>query len=172
MPRSHQLEPFEVSFFETAPIAHQIDVKLPVTPARAWEEFTRQHTLDWCRAIASIEFTSPPPYGVGTSRKTSLGRGLAGLTEHFFIWDEDSSTGNYRNAFYATSASTPGLDKFGEMTEIRPAVVGCRLIWSFAMELATSAKAVARFSAPTASSVFKTLETDTLRHFAKLTRQS
>ena len=96
----------------------------------------------------------------------------AGLSEHFFVWDEDAATGNYRNAFYATSASTPGLRRFGELTEVTPADVGCRLIWLFGIELATSAKVVSAFSGPTASKVFKTVETDTLRHFAQLSPQS
>ncbi|AZG45020.1 SRPBCC family protein [Gordonia insulae] len=170
MARSYSLEAIDVDFFESAPVTYRIDVNLPVTPQRAWAEFTRQNTLNWCRAIKSIEFTSPPPYGVGTTRKASLG--LAGLSEHFFVWDEDATTGNYRNAFHAVTATTPGLKRFGELTEIRPADVGCRLIWLFALELATSAKAVTAFSGPTAATVFKTVETDTVRHFAKFTPQS
>ncbi|MYR06317.1 SRPBCC family protein [Gordonia sp. SID5947] len=170
MARSYPLESIDLDFFESAPVTYRIDVNLPVTPQRAWAEFTRQNTLDWCRAIKSIEFTSPPPYGVGTTRKASLG--VAGLSEHFFVWDEDDAAGEYRNAFYAASASTPGLKRFGELTEVRPAEVGCRLIWSFALELATSAKAVTAFSGPTAATVFKTVETDTIRHFAKFAPQS
>ncbi|MGV9710641.1 SRPBCC family protein [Gordonia sp. NPDC003424] len=171
MPRTYQLDPVtDVSFFDDAPITYRIDVQLPVTPARAWSEFTRQNTLDWCRAIKSIEFTSPAPYGVNTSRQASLG--VAKVSEHFFVWDEDASTGNYRNAFYAESITVPGVKKFGELTEIQPAEVGCRLIWLFALELATSAKAVSVFSGTTAAPVFKTVETDTLRHFANLTPQS
>lgn len=170
MARTHQLEPIDVDFFDSAPITYRIDVNLPVTPARAWAELTRQNTLDWCRAIKSIEFTSPAPYGVGTTRRAALPG--AGLSEHFFVWDEDAATGNYRNAFYAASASTPGLRRFGELTEVTPADVGCRLIWLFGIELATSAKVVSAFSGPTASKVFKTVETDTLRHFAQLSPQS
>ena len=172
MARSYPLEAIDLDFFDTAPITYRIDVNLPVSPQRAWAELTRQNTLDWCRAIKSIEFTSPPPYGVGTTRKASLGPGFAGLSEHFFVWDTDETTGNYRNAFHAVTASTPGLRRFGELTEIRPADVGCRLIWLFALELATSAKAVTAFSGPTASTVFKTVETDTVRHFATLAPQT
>ncbi|MEE4022316.1 SRPBCC family protein [Gordonia sp. PKS22-38] len=171
MARSYPLESIDLEFFDSAPVTYVIDVNLPVSPARAWAELTRHNTLDWCRAIKSIEFTSPAPYGVGTTRKASLGPGLA-LSEHFFVWDENSETGEYRNAFHAVSASTPGVKRFGELTEIRPADVGCRLVWSFALELSTSAKAVTAFSGPTAASVFKTVETDTIRHFAKLSPQT
>ncbi|MET9199426.1 SRPBCC family protein [Gordonia sp. NPDC003585] len=171
MPRSYQLEPVaDVAFFDDAPITYRIDVNLPVTPARAWSELTRQNTLDWCRAIKSIEFTSPAPYGVGTTRKAALPG--AGLSEHFFVWDEDASTGNYRNAFYATTMSAPGVRRFGELTQVAPADVGARLVWLFGIELGSSAKLVNAFSGPTASKVFKTVETDTLRHFANLSSQT
>ncbi|GAB93875.1 SRPBCC family protein [Gordonia rhizosphera] len=172
MARDYPLDDIDLGFFDTAPVTYRIDVNLPVSPQRAWAELTRQNTLNWCRAIKAIEFTSPPPYGVGTTRKASLGPGFAGLSEHFFVWDEDPETGHYRNAFRAVSASTPGLRRFGEVTEVKPADVGCRMIWSFALELASSAKAVVAFSGPTANSVFKTIETDTLRHFAHLTPQT
>lgn len=173
MARSYVLEPVDdVSFFDNAPVTYRIDVNLPVSPARAWAELTRQNTLDWCRAITSIEFTSPPPYGVGTTRKASLGAGLAGLSEHFFLWTEDAETGYYRNAFHALNASTPGLRRFGELTQVQPADVGCRLIWLFGLELSTSARALTAFSGPTAAKVFGTVETDTIRHFATLSPQT
>ncbi|MFW0784470.1 SRPBCC family protein [Gordonia sp. CPCC 206044] len=172
MARSYQLDEIDLDFFDNAPVTYRIDVNLPVTPQRAWAELTRQHTLDWCRPIRSTEFTSPAPYGVGTTRQASLGPGFASLSEYFFVWDEDAETGNYRNAFRAVSANTPGLRRFGELTEVRPADVGCRLVWSFALELTTSAKPVIAFSGPTASSVFKMVETDTVRHFAKLSPQT
>ncbi len=171
MARSYPLESIDLDFFDNAPVTYRIDAHLPVSPRRAWVELTRQHTLDWCRAIKSIEFVSPPPYGVGTKRKAALGPGFAGLNEHFFVWDENADTGEYRNAFYAENASTPGLKRFGELTEISPAEVGCRLVWSFALELSTSAKAVTAFSGPTAATVFKTVETDTIRHFSTLSPQ-
>ena len=54
MARTHQLEPIDVDFFDSAPITYRIDVNLPVTPARAWAELTRQNTLDWCLSLIHI----------------------------------------------------------------------------------------------------------------------
>ncbi|MDL9938436.1 SRPBCC family protein [Gordonia sp. ABSL1-1] len=157
MARSYALESFELDFFDRAPISYRIDVRIPVSPARAWAELTRQHTLDWCKAITSIEFTAPAPYGVGTTRTAKLARGLATLHEEFFSWTADPDTGRYHNAFRVRDASVPGIRRFGELTEISPAEVGSRLVWAFALELPSSARAVTAFSAPTASSVFKTV---------------
>lgn len=170
MARSYALNSFDLDFFDTAPVSYRIDVHLPVTPERAWAELTRQHTLDWCRAIKGIEFTSPPPYGVGTTRRAKLGLGVA-LSEYFFDWVEEPGEHHYRNAFRGESVTVPGLSRFGELTEVSSADVGCRLVWRFALELATGAKPVRLFNAPTAASVFKTVETDTLRHFSTLRPQ-
>ena len=40
MARSHELESFDLDFFDDAPVRHVIDVRLPVAPERAAR---RQH---------------------------------------------------------------------------------------------------------------------------------
>lgn len=171
MARTHELAPFELDFFDSAPVRYEIDVNLPVAPARAWAELTRQGTLDWCKAIKSIEFTAPAPYGVGTTRRAVLAPGFLTLSEYFFAWSEDPDTSSYHNAFRVESVNIPGLRRFGEYTEITPAAIGSRLIWRFAAELGSSARALSAVSNPLSVPVFKTIETDTLRHFAQLTPQ-
>ncbi|MBD0862064.1 SRPBCC family protein [Gordonia sp. zg691] len=168
MARSYPLETFDLDFFDEAPVRHVIDVRLPVTPQRAWAEFTRQHTLDWCRAIKTIEFTSPAPYGPGTTRKAVLGPGYVTLEEHFFDWTENADEGHYRNGFRVERANVPGIRRFGEATEISPTDAGCRLRWTFALELPTTSRAVTAFSGPASSTVYKTIEADTLKYFAHL----
>ncbi|MFT4042070.1 MAG: SRPBCC family protein [Gordonia sp. (in: high G+C Gram-positive bacteria)] len=170
MARSYDLEPIGLDFFDTAPVTYTIDVHLPVTPQRAWAELTRQHTLNWCRAIRSVEFLSARPYGVGTTRRVRLGPGVT-LSEYYFDWLDETDNDHYRNAFHVTQASIPGIRGFGELTEVAPAAIGCRLVWRFAAELAASARATALFAGPT-SPVFKSIETDTIRYFATLSPQT
>ncbi|MEP9392384.1 SRPBCC family protein [Gordonia sp. VNK1] len=171
MARSYDLEPFELDFFDTAPIRFRIDVNIPVTPARAWAELTRQNTLDWCKPIKSIDFTSPAPYGVGTTRRAVLSPGYLTLNEYFFDWTEDPENTKFHNAFRVESVNVPGLRRFGEYTEITPAAVGSRLVWTFALELGPSSRALNAFSNPASTPVFRTIEADTLRHFAHLSPQ-
>ncbi|WP_203338683.1 SRPBCC family protein [Nocardioides limicola] len=167
--RTFDLAPIDLGFFTDAPISYRMDVHLPVAPAVAWGELTRQNTLDWCRVIRKIEFTSPAPYGVGTTRQAALGPGFVSLSEVFFDWNEDAEAGRYRNAFQVERSTVPGMKRFGELTEVQPAEVGCRLIWTFALELPSNAAPVTAFSAPTAAKVFRTVENDTIRHFATFT---
>lgn len=172
MASNYSLEPFDLDFFDSAPVSFRIDVNIPVSPERAWAELTRQGTLDWCKAIKSIEFTSPPPYGVGTTRRAVLAPAFVTLSEYFFDWTEEPGDGVYHNAFRVESVNVPGLRRFGEYTEVTPAAVGSRLVWSFALELAGPSRALSAFSGPASVPVFKSIESDTLRHFARLSPQS
>lgn len=165
---TYPLEPFDLDFFETAPVTHRFSVNLPVTPERAWAELTRQNTLDWCRIIKAINFTSPPPYGVGTTRSAQLAPAYARLSERFFCWDEDAAAGRYRNAFYVEQANVPGLRRFGELSEIEPATMGCQFTWSFAIEMRGIMGRTSKFALPITNKTFATVETDTVKHFSQL----
>ncbi|NNH70893.1 SRPBCC family protein [Nocardia uniformis] len=168
MPRSHQLSPFAEDFFDSAPIIYRIDTHIPVSPERAWTELTRNDTLDWCSEINSIEFTSPEPHGVETTRSAVLGHGLVKLSEKYFIWEAVPGSGRYRNAFLVTDANIPGLRRFGECTEVVADGAGSRLRWTFAVELATSSK----IAHSVVGGVFRVplgrVKSDTIKHFRNL----
>lgn len=163
---AYALESFDEDFFTTAPLSYEIDVNVPVAPAQVWAEFTRQNTLDWCRALRSVTFTSPQPYQPGTTRSVVLAPGAIKMDEVFFIWDEDADAETFRHAFHGVNANIPGLRRFGEYTEVTPAEHGSRLIWRFAMELA--GPSLPDFlSGQIANTAFSTVRTDTIKHFAQ-----
>ncbi|MGB3695829.1 MAG: SRPBCC family protein [Gordonia sp. (in: high G+C Gram-positive bacteria)] len=164
---AYDLEPFDESYFGAAPMTYVIDVNIPVAPERAWAEFTRQNTLDWCRALNSVRYTSAEPYGIGTTRSVALAPGFVKMDELFFVWDENAETRTFKHAFHGVRASIPGLKKFGEYTEVSPAEHGSRLVWKFAMELG-GVGLPSFLSGPIADTAFGTVEADTIKHFASL----
>ncbi|MBM7369093.1 SRPBCC family protein [Gordonia hydrophobica] len=167
---AYDLEPFDQSFFDTAPMRYVIDVDIPVAPQTAWAEFTRQNTLDWCRALNSVRFTSPEPYQVGTTRSVALGPGgLVKMDELFFLWNDNATTATYQHAFHGVRANVPGLKKFGEYTAVSPTDNGSRLVWKFAMELGGIALP-SFLSGPISSGAFGTVESDTIKHFSTFSR--
>ncbi|HEY9315953.1 SRPBCC family protein [Williamsia sp.] len=172
MPRSHNLSPFAEDFFDRAPITYRIDTRIPVRPERAWAELTRENTLDWCSEINSIEFTSPEPHGIGTTRSAVLGHGRIKLSERYFIWEADTEASRYRNAFLVTDANIPGLRRFGEYTEVVADGDGSRLRWTFAVELATSST----IAHSVVGGVFRIplgrVKSDTIKHFNTLPIQN
>ena len=99
------------------------------------------------------------------------------------LWDfddgggrDDAKTEGFGNAkleaFRVAKVNVPGMRRFGEYTEVTPAAVGSRLVWAFALELGPSSRALNAFSNPASVPVFKSIESDTLRHFAHLSPQA
>ncbi|GAB08844.1 hypothetical protein GOARA_021_00810 [Gordonia araii NBRC 100433] len=160
------LQPITEAFFDDAPVRYVIDVEVPAAPDHVWSEFTRQNTLDWCRALKKVTYTSAEPYDETTTRTAALAPGGVTLHEQFFIWDEDPAAHRYRHAFYAKDSSVPWLKKFGEYTEVTPAPDGgSRIVWKFAMQLGGVALPSA-LSSKISAAAFGTVKKDTLKHFS------
>ncbi|GAC58898.1 hypothetical protein GOHSU_57_00160 [Gordonia hirsuta DSM 44140 = NBRC 16056] len=160
------LEPITESFYDDAPVRYVIDVQVPADPDYVWSEFTRQNTLDWCRALKKVTYTSPAPYDDATTRTAVLLGGVT-LHEQFFLWDEDRQTHRYRHGFYGLDASVPGLTHFGEYTEVTPgAGGGSRIVWKFALQLKAPALP-APIASKIAGAAFGLVKKDTVKHFSR-----
>jgi hypothetical protein len=168
MARRFAMSEFGQEFFDSAPIIYRIDTLIPVSPQRAWAELTNDNTLDWCRAINSVDFTSSKPHGVGTTRTAVLGHGRIRLHERYFLWEDHPEQGHYRNAFQVIEANLPGLRRFGELTEVRPSGAGTHLCWTFAVELATSSKVVHSVLATAFRVPLAMVKADTIEYFGNL----
>ncbi len=81
--------------------------------AKAWTEWL---------PITAVTWTSPQPFGVGTTRTVDIGK--QSVQEHFFAWDEGS-----RMAFNFTRSTLPvsaGVEDY----RVVPAATGCELQWA------------------------------------------
>ncbi|MFD1149588.1 SRPBCC family protein [Saccharothrix hoggarensis] len=155
MPR---LEPFDEDFFEEAPQRRTYVLDLPVSPERVWRGLTASNPLWWCRLL-SAEYTSPRPFGIGTTRR-ALVLGVLRLEERFFRWEEGR-----RQSFWVSRANLPLFRRFGEDYLVERTAGGCRFTWTFAYEPAL--KAGGRVNA----AVFGSLAADTRRHFGTPTER-
>lgn len=150
-------EPVEEAFFETAPLRVAEAFEIPRPVADVWAELTADNPLAWCRILNRIEWTSPRPFGVGTTRTaTSLG-GTNVIREVFFRWEEGR-----RMSFYVTEASTPLFRRFGEDYLVEPTSdASCRFTWIIAAE----PRPAARIASPVNRRLLGTLFRDTRRHY-------
>ena len=144
-------------FLRSAP-QRQIGVFEIRQPAeRVWTELTSDDTLSWCRALAGVTWTSPRPFGVGTTRTvTARLPGLA-LNEVYFRWEEGR-----RKSFYIREATLPLFRRFAEdylLEATSPA--SCRFTWTVASE----ATPAARLGNPITARITRSLFRDTKRHF-------
>jgi hypothetical protein len=150
------LEPADESFFTTAPVRIAQTFEIPRPAEEVWAEHVSDAPLGWCRGLRG-RWTSPRPFGVGTTREVRAPGGLITMRDHFFIWEEGR-----RHAFYGTWASAPGLRRAAEDTQVDPTGPdSCRLTWRIAVEPTF----VGRPGTLLLPLLFRRLFADTRRHF-------
>lgn len=158
MPRPwFQLRPADEAFFDSAPQRHAAVFEIPQPAASVWEALTAENTLDWCRSLAGVSWTSPRPFGVGTTREVRLPLGAMVLREVYFRWEEGR-----RKSFYISEATLPLFRRFAEdylVEEVSPS--SSRFTWTLASEPSALGRPGAPLNALSARSLFR----DTRRHF-------
>ena len=113
--------------------------------------------MSWCRALAGVTWTSPRPFGEGTTRTVRAPGGLLELREIYFRWEEGR-----RKSFYVSEVTLPLFRRFAEdyqVEQISPS--SCRFTWTVASE----APPAARPANPVNALITKSLFRDTRRHF-------
>jgi len=150
-------EPVEEDFFETAPQRLTGDFHIQRPAGEVWAELAADNPLAWCRILKRISWTSPRPFGVGTTRTASSLGGVNVLHERFFIWEDGR-----RMSFYALEASVPLFRRFAEDYLVEPASdSSCRFTWTVAIE----PRPAARLGSPVNRMLLQTLFTDTRKHY-------
>ncbi|MCF3130496.1 SRPBCC family protein [Streptomyces olivochromogenes] len=153
------LEPFDVSFFDTAPHRHSFPMDLPVAPQAVWAGLAGDTPLSWCRGLNAGRYTSPAPHGVGTTREITALRVLH-LREEFVRWEEGT-----RHSFCVTQASLPLFRRFGEDYVVEPVANGTRFTWTFAFEPSPVLARPAALTDFPGRAFMKQLVNSTKRHF-------
>lgn len=124
----HECRPTDANFLVDAPERHVLGIELACTPEQL---FTILEDPDswprWAPGILGVEWTSPRPYGVGTTRTVSL-RGGPKIDERFDVWEPGRVM-----AFHVDRATEPVFHAFAERYAIEPlAGDRCRLTWTVA----------------------------------------
>jgi hypothetical protein len=151
-----KVQPVDETFFDSAPtrISHTWAINRPA--ATVWADLVAAHPLDWCRGL-SVNWTSPRPFSVGTTRQAKVLGGVLTVQEHFFIWEEGR-----RYAFYVTSANAPLFKSLAEDYIVEPTGEdSCAFTWRVAAEPTTIGKP----GAPVTGLLFSSFFKDTARHY-------
>jgi hypothetical protein len=140
----YPLEPADETFFTSAPHRHSYPVDLPVPPEWVWAALTSDESLSaWRLPVKSLTWTSPRPFGVGTTREVVLSASMLSIRERFFRWEEGS-----RMSYFATECNRNLLRRFAEdyVVEERPG--GSRFTWTIATEPTPKARLLFTVSDP------------------------
>jgi hypothetical protein len=155
--RWFQLKPCGEGFLTSAP-ERMSDTMAIAQPAESvWADLTSDETLSWCRLLAGASWTSPRPFGEGTTRTVRTSGGLLMLKEVYFRWEEGR-----RKSFYVAEATAPLFRSFAEdyvVEETSP--TSCRFTWTVAFE----PQPAARPGNPLNRLITRSLFRDTRRHF-------
>lgn len=150
-------KPVDETFFESAPMRLAGGFEIAKPAAEVWAELTADDALHWCRILQDVRWTSPRPFGVGTTREVKALWGANLLRERYFRWDEGR-----RHSFYVEESSGPLFRSLAEDYLVEPrGEDACRFVWTIAVEPTL----LGRAGTPVNRAILKTLLTDTARHY-------
>ncbi|MDF3340242.1 SRPBCC family protein [Mycolicibacterium septicum] len=163
MPR-FTLESADADFFTTAPHIFTYQKRFAAPPEKVWESLVSDESLAaWGPSITAVNWLTPRPFGVGTSREVTLAPGVVRVHETFFRWEEGR-----RYSFTVDHASIPSLRRFAEDYLVEPAGDGqTQFTWIVAIEPKPLFAIPFKGLAPVVKAAFGRLASDGQRYFAK-----
>jgi hypothetical protein len=108
------------------PYAYRTEAVLPCSPAALLDVFEDPKSWPvWAVGIKKVEWTSPQPYGVGTTRTVTFADGTE-VYERFIAWERGREM-----AFVLEGLTNPIFESFGERYTVRDVGGGrCHLVWT------------------------------------------
>jgi hypothetical protein len=162
MTRWHPLEPADDEFIASAPHVFRYQKRFAATPEQVWESLTSDVSLAaWGPSIRKVTWTSPRPFGVGTTREV-VGLGGATVRERYFRWDDGSS-----HAFYAYESKLPIFNRFAEDYVVEPDGAETLFTWTVAIEPKNAFRLPLKVLAPLLKAGFGQIPSGGQRYFAK-----
>jgi hypothetical protein len=150
-------QPVEEAFLDTAPLRLTEAFDIPRTAAEVWGDLIVDDPLSWCKLLRGISWTSPRPFGVGTTRTARTIGNASVITERYFRWEEGR-----RQSFYAVESSVPLFRRLAEDYLVEPtSETACRFTWTIAIE----PRPAVRPANPANRLLLSTLFSDTRTHY-------
>ena len=129
MARTYPCEPVGLDFIENAPFRFVSEVDLTITPEQLFEVLSDENSWPhWATVITDVEWTSPPPRGVGTTRTVTMRGHIVG-DEEFLAWEPFSHM-----AFRFNQSTSNAISAFAEDYRVVETETGCHLTWVMAMK--------------------------------------
>jgi len=118
----------DLAFAERAPVVVRAEVSVPASPAAVWPAFADAAAwLGWFTGMQDAHYTSPAPYGVGSTRSVRV-MGLE-ADETILAFDPGK-----RFAFRVDSANLPMLRALVEVVTLEPDGANTRIVYRQALE--------------------------------------
>ena len=163
MATMHPCEKVGVDFVDTAPYRFSNSVDLRITPEQVFEVMADASAWPrWAKVITKVTWTSPPPYGPGTTRTVDMRGGLV-ATEEFLVWEPSTTI-----AFRFNEASEKTIRAFAERYDVLRTATGCRLTWNLSLDVDGPARRTMPIARPINNLAFKWFLRNLRRHTDKV----
>jgi len=122
--------PSDLSLFESAKIKYEFAQELPVSPDTLFDVLEDPGSWPrWATGIGRVDWTSPKPFGVGTTRTVTFWGGMS-VYEEFLVWERGKEMAF---VFYGTTEEV--WSRFGEYYRVEDLGENrCRLTWTVAFD--------------------------------------
>lgn len=139
MPKTRKYREVGAEFLDSAPIRGTIRHDIPASAAATFASLEDPESWpEWLDAITAVTWTSPKPFGVGTTRDIDMK--LGAVSEYFYAWEAGR-----RMAFRFVSGKAPMFAAFVEDYEVIPTGDdSCEIVWRYGVELAGPAKVLTK----------------------------
>jgi hypothetical protein len=160
MARWFPLESADAALIGSAPHVLRFEKHFAASVEQVWESLQSDESLSaWGPSVSTLTWTSPRPFGIGTTREVGLG--VAKVHERFFRWDEGKGY-----SFYVYECNAPLFRRFVEDYAIAPDGSGTRFTWTVAFEPKPALALPFKPLAPLVKMGFGRLASDAQRYFA------
>ena len=163
MTRWYPLEPSDAGVLASAPHVYRYRMQYAAPPERVWESLASDASLSaWGSSLKQLNWLSPRPFGIGTTREVVLAGGAPRFRERFIRWDEGRG---YSFAVY--EASVPVFRHFVEDYVVEADGDGTVFTWTIAIEPKRAFSLPFKALSPILKVAFGRTASDGKRYFAK-----
>jgi hypothetical protein len=163
MTRWYPLEPSDAGVLASAPHVFRYRMQYAATPERVWESLASDASLSaWGSSLKQLNWLSPRPFGIGTTREVVLAPGAPRLRERFIRWDEGSGY-----SFVVYEASVPVFRHFVEDYVVEADGDNTLFTWTVAIEPKRAFAVPFKLLSPVLKVAFGRAASDGKKYFAK-----
>lgn len=146
------MEPTDASFYDIAPARFDNNIDIPVASDVLFRMLEDDHSWTvWAGVIDKVEWTSPQPFDLGTTRTVTMAKGHMIGWEEFIVWEPGKRMG-----FCFKEASMDGIARFAEDWQVTPTSENsCNVRWIMCMEPKGINKPILKLFAPIMTWNFK-----------------
>lgn len=163
MTRWYPLEPSDAGVLASAPHVFRYRMQYAATPERVWESLASDASLSaWGSSLKQLNWLSPRPFGIGTTREVVLAPGAPRLRERFIRWDEGSGY-----SFVVYEASVPVFRHFVEDYVVEADGDNTLFTWTIAIEPKRAFAVPFKLLSPVLKVAFGRAASDGKKYFAK-----